>query len=456
MKKISILYFLMLFVSTMTLAQGAYSNWLPKQKGKYHKVQFSRNGDLNSSAKQRLNSITFQSPLPDDQWQTDGVYDFSYNANQLDTFFTISDAFNGTWSTAYTARKQYDAIGRTTSYEQMETAQGPLTDLRYQYQYNAAGNLTQTTSYLREASTQQWIPDVKTLHITGSNNLNTMEIDSTWDKMMQQWTIHAKREYVYDGSNNTIQVDYSWFNPGEGWSAITRMEQTFSAADQLLSTVFSQQQNGAWLPQHRYNYNYDNQELAAETYFEWIDNTWAGVSQYKYFYDNASNLTDVITLSPDPVGNDWVQNLKTTYTYNNNYASIDLVTPSMLITSPLEFRHQTVRADFFAHDGVDWQLAGRGLYAWSTTESSSTKNLISNLALQLSPNPATDQVNLITDLPLDDATLTLTNLAGQIVLRQDLYDQKAIEVGHLQNGFYFYQVSSPKTGIASGKVVIEK
>lgn len=64
--------------------------------------------------------------------------------------------------------------------------------------------------------------------------------------------------------------------------------------------------------------------------------------------------------------------------------------------------------------------------------------------LLLYPNPTASTLTIQTDAAWQEATATLTNLEGRVVLSQALTNtqQQSLEIGHLPNGMYFVTVQS--------------
>ena len=85
------------------------------------------------------------------------------------------------------------------------------------------------------------------------------------------------------------------------------------------------------------------------------------------------------------------------------------------------------------------------------------KNQPSEIAYKVYPNPASNQITVELPSILQNATLQIYNLQGQLVkgisLNEDEYIYK-IEIGSLQSGMYLFEVIEDKQLVKSGKIVI--
>ncbi|MFN0202056.1 MAG: T9SS type A sorting domain-containing protein, partial [Bacteroidia bacterium] len=72
------------------------------------------------------------------------------------------------------------------------------------------------------------------------------------------------------------------------------------------------------------------------------------------------------------------------------------------------------------------------------------------------PNPARDRLQLESSEVLKKGTFVLYNLAGQAMLRQEVFGNAVeIKVENMAAGMYFYRIFEGNKVIAYGKVVIE-
>ena len=72
------------------------------------------------------------------------------------------------------------------------------------------------------------------------------------------------------------------------------------------------------------------------------------------------------------------------------------------------------------------------------------KDRAGNIVFAVYPNPSTDYVKFsLNDAFLDKAEVTITNIQGQVVKRQNISSNfNRIEVADLSNGVYFIQLTS--------------
>ena len=69
----------------------------------------------------------------------------------------------------------------------------------------------------------------------------------------------------------------------------------------------------------------------------------------------------------------------------------------------------------------------------------------------LSPNPATNQLNITSSVPIEQ--VNIYNTTGQLVLHQTFSNTTTIDIEQLAGGIYFYELRNDKGVIKTGKVV---
>lgn len=90
------------------------------------------------------------------------------------------------------------------------------------------------------------------------------------------------------------------------------------------------------------------------------------------------------------------------------------------------------------------------------TLSVSNQVAVSSKQVKVYPNPARDRLQLESSEVLQKGTFVLYNLAGQAMLRQEVFGNAAeIKVEDMAAGMYFYRIFEGNKVIAYGKVVIE-
>ncbi|MFN0201338.1 MAG: T9SS type A sorting domain-containing protein, partial [Bacteroidia bacterium] len=86
----------------------------------------------------------------------------------------------------------------------------------------------------------------------------------------------------------------------------------------------------------------------------------------------------------------------------------------------------------------------------------SNQEAVNSKQIKIYPNPARDRLQLESSEVLQKGTFVLYNLAGQAMLRQEVFGNAAeINVEDMAAGMYFYRIFEGNKVIAYGKVVIE-
>ena len=96
-------------------------------------------------------------------------------------------------------------------------------------------------------------------------------------------------------------------------------------------------------------------------------------------------------------------------------------------------------------------IIGNRLMSGSKTELNSSK---AALATRVFPNPATTELNITTEL--DDASLFIFNIVGQLIIETALSSETKLNVADLKNGTYLYKVIKDGVIIKTDKLIISK
>lgn len=79
--------------------------------------------------------------------------------------------------------------------------------------------------------------------------------------------------------------------------------------------------------------------------------------------------------------------------------------------------------------------------------------LTKDVALSVSPNPASNVVNVTTS-GVNNATLTIVDVLGNVVLKEEISESRKVDVSEFNNGIYFVTVNANGSKTISRKFIV--
>ncbi len=93
-----------------------------------------------------------------------------------------------------------------------------------------------------------------------------------------------------------------------------------------------------------------------------------------------------------------------------------------------------------------------GVFPWGVENM-----LTQNLTLSVSPNPASDHINVTLEKAVQDGRFEIYNLQGRLVGKYQVSDVSArIDISSLPSGMYYYRMSKDNTSLGTGSFIVNR
>jgi hypothetical protein len=168
-----------------------------------------------------------------------------------------------------------------------------------------------------------------TLHLPRVKNTRVLmqKMDSyvsqNYNAFTSSWINSNKSEFAYDGDgNNTSDIVYNW-NPGTGLFEILFKQEFTYANGNLTESVYYQWDagNNIYLQDERstYTYNEDGYLTIAHNYY-WNGSAWLMKTKFEWTWDAEGKMIQHIFTMWDSSTNGWINHIKTENSYNGSGA----------------------------------------------------------------------------------------------------------------------------------------
>jgi len=216
---------------------------------------------------------------------------------------------NTSWHLEQSFENTYDEQNRLTSMTHYDGIQTNKTE----YTYNEQSLIVETIDTYLSGNT--WKPNTKRINEYDEAGNLTLFIGYNY---FDGWIESAKRAYEYENGLLQTEVYYD-FVEGE-WQPHYKTDYYYNAQG-LCTQVISNIWEGQWYLVSKTEYAYNEQGLCIEmTYYSRTSNDeWSGDGRYVFEYDTEGHLLSMISFN-QPIGSqEWNQDLKTEYSYDDNY-----------------------------------------------------------------------------------------------------------------------------------------
>ncbi len=261
-------------------------------------------------------------------------------------------------------------------------------------------NNNQTQKIIQEwdNNTEEWINRWQHLYTYDDNNSLTQEIEQTWDSNTEEWLNHYQYLYTYDENGNKTQtIKLYWHSDTEEWL-------------------------NSWL----YLYTYDNNNNQTQDLRQtWDSNTeeWNNAWQDLYSYDENGNLIQRLYQNWNDDTEEWISYWQFIYVFDTNNNQIQYIYKKRdSDTGELE---NDKREDYF----------------WSELEVATITNINSDEII-IYPNPASDKIQFLSSVSLDNATIEIYSISGKIVNNISANNNNEINISNLSKGIYIIKINS--------------
>lgn len=306
---------------------------------------------------------------------------------------------------------------------------------RIVYGYDENDNLVNENIWFFDTLSGNWAKGLRISSVYDSENLLIQELMQTWDTGAF-WRDSARFGYSYDADKNLIQEIQEIKNQNQQWENWSKWEGNYNA-------------NGLIREEYRYSWEFD----------EWKKKTFALFS-----YDGLL-LTQILRKAWDEFGMAWIDKSRTTYTYDENGFTADVLgeyydqyaniwyksyTYSYLYDE-LGHRTEYIYRVWDELNG-EWLNYYKSFNYWSQLASFAVNE--TNLPeISIFPNPSTGEINIRFPRNFTIGIVSLISQDGQTVLNQSFNGEFVKISANKSPGVYVLKVATDK-GIYSKKLII--
>lgn len=275
--------------------------------------------------------------------------------------------------------------------------------------------------YKWKTATNQWEPWSQN-HYTYNQNGQLLTDSILYFDSSQKWIIHSKYEAIYNDNGQKIKENaYEWEDGSYFRPTIQVVNKYDGTHPQPIETIRFQKQGNDWKEDRKIIGTMSGDTLKTITYqiqdTEWLETT---KTQYLHNYENSFNEIQLPHGFLSPRGE-----------------SFDA------------YRFQLLKYSFQNFDGVKWASPYEIEYYYSNRIVSNQVEKAINKETLVYPNPAKNILNINANV----TTIQLYDLLGKLILTKNLAEQHSVNISHLENGMYLYQLTMEnKTEV--GKILI--
>lgn len=350
------------------------------------------------------------------------------------------DFVNEVWKNASRNEFEYNSSGQLTTqiYYNVYNPDNQQWSVyrRVEFDYNADGSQALNAYYELNPETQNLYLTYKTENRIDAYGETILEQNIQWNSYLKQEVINYKREKIYDEQRNLLSQTY--INTNLSWDGSQyhveingeKTENTYSASNQLLTTVGYYYANDMFVEDEKFEYTYNT------TYPSAVE------TEYAYSW-NGTNST-------------WKKESKGVLTSN-----FEVTRDEMILPFGDEGESREVKM-YFSYMATELLL-----YQWSVTANDWLEDSKVNVYFSQSEFSSVDDVNapkaVVYPNPVSDfiavrlnensiANIRLFDLQGRKLYEAPVNNQSKIDLTGLANGVYFYQITKDKETV-SGKLI---
>jgi len=279
-----------------------------------------------------LDSIVVESYDETSAWIKDGVYKYGReeDENKISYKTYFLDELTNVWTDFPRQEYEYDAQGRL------------IREIFYEFSINVKektvtywrktehlftfleGRTEEKTSYKRDVSLGELIPDRKVIQVFDANDNLLKEEIFSWKSVDENWFRFKEFEYAYDANGYQILTsEKSWDYYAGLELGIKKSEFEFDDSGNMLFEInyIWNRDSIAWSLDSKTIYNYqENGELNTKIGNKWdlSENQWNQTFRQYYEYDSAGNTIKEIKSEWDDSQNVWMNQQLEEYKFDEN------------------------------------------------------------------------------------------------------------------------------------------
>lgn len=369
---------------------------------------------------------------------------------------------NNSWRNDTKMTNDYDSKGKLV--KQTTTAWDTVKNIwknyyMYSSEYDNNGNLIKRTSSQWDTIKNVWQDYSVTTNILNADGTVKESLSKMWEKDENKWIDYQKTAYTYDAAKNilteTVQMDM-----GLGWMNFSKYTFTYNTSNKLTKELY-QSFNFMTMglvdkSQTTYEYDTDGNEYRSteQTKAE-ASGTWLNYSRSTNTYTTVNNKKMVSTVLEEVFENEWINDWKDTYSYNNDGTIKDNLSEEWntelktwenyskdMVTYSNGKMYQIVSQDW-NKTGSKWDNDSRITFGYLGTGIDPQISEADDL-VRVYPNPFTDVVNIENEGSLN-GRYNLYNTNGQIVHSANADKTRMrLNLNSLEKGTYFLKTMTVK------------
>lgn len=273
-----------------------------------------------------------------------------------------------------------------------------------------------------------------------------------WDEISGEWYLDFKTEYFY---TNDTQLDsiINSSDSGQGLEPYSKDILFFNEQGLLESEIYSKWDGSNWetLSLIEYEYTPEGKETRW-TYSEWDPNELRFVENY-YEENTFTAAGDPLRYTIADYNTDtqaWEPWWNIERFYDENVDGSTIVWPNPAFYAPVSFYHKPVFNVLTIFDGNEWFFGDSTIYFYGSIISSTIP--VSELNVNVYPNPASDQMTIQMEQLRPDATITFFDQQGKFAATRPLQSNVPVSISGLVPGAYVYRIRNG-TEFYSGKIL---
>lgn len=264
------------------------------------------------------------------QWHvfSHSKYEITYTPAGLQSVYAtfFRDAGGATWINDDKYQYEYDANGNLILY--IYSKWNPSTEeleLKWQEEmvYNSTGNLIEKTAYRRDTTLDVWVPANKFAYVYNEEGVQTIRELYLWNENTNDWGIAEKDMYEYDDNGNlVVETNYQWTPSTGELNNADITEYTYDGDGLLIGkrTYYWNKESERFENYMRYELSYDVRDnLILSLRSIWSDDLddWRFFDKEEYTYDTANNELLYAFYTWNTVGGQWVGDSKRESVYDS-------------------------------------------------------------------------------------------------------------------------------------------
>lgn len=423
------------------------------------KVKLSSVSNLSASTqilKERLDSnLYFRDRLSDLALAKET---FLYDAKGRNNYSSWEerDTLNMSWVIEMQTYYAYDSMDRLVSEECHESydKQVPEPSCKITYAYSETNKLDSVINYYYSNNNNDWTKSTMDQYEYKNDTL-IRKCEYSWDRDVNIWVQCKKTDYFQsDTGRYGIMIMKDFDVNMDGLVTKEDWQKTISIYDEnsnLLNVqnMFWQSESNDWyvFREIEYTYNSDNLNVTTKSYhFEGAANQKVLDWDDAYIYDENGNTIDYIFREKEEQTEGWYQS-KTSYRYDLTCMAEDYNLPYLdwmrIVNKPIEIIG-------YAHQNDEWVEQYVAYCYYSDNVTTPINNTTSEIRLMVYNHAM--ECNFQNSHRT--AIVKLFDINGKLVLTRSISDDAIINLNHLGDGIYIYQIASPDF-ISTGKIILQ-